>query len=432
MVYVCTYLYKILFIYIVKVRLLCYYVIEWGEFMSVFTNEEKMLLELIKSDINSTKNDLCFDGLDFDLIFKNSNEHSVNMLVFDSLNFNDIQLPQDVLTNWLYFTSRKMTIRENVLLVQKQLTKLLEQNDVRYFVFKGFSASTFYKNPQLRECGDIDVFVEKEEFEEIKKLLCDNGFKLADDSNDMHWSFVRSGVEVELHHRFWDVYENEFGSFTKKYLSDSLNHVIEYSVDDYSFYGPDYIRHGLILILHLINHIQSGGIGLRHVCDFAYFANSKIFADNLDEFKDVCEKCGVSTVFNVVSNICFKYLGVLNCSYAKGYKQQLCDLVLKDILTSGNFGRLNQSEYYASNAFTSKRKKNENVFKRVFRFCQTAWEPCKRYKVLLVIAPFYVFIRYLFRVLLGKRPKVNFVKMMKKSSQRNSIYSQLNIFGEDL
>ena len=78
--------------------------------MSVFTNEEKMLLELIKSDINSTKNDLCFDGLDFDLIFKNSNEHSVNMLVFDSLNFNDIQLPQDVLTNWLYFTSRKMTI----------------------------------------------------------------------------------------------------------------------------------------------------------------------------------------------------------------------------------------------------------------------------------------------------------------------------------
>ena len=41
---------------------------------------------------------------------------------------------------------------------------------------------------------------------------------------------------------------------------------------------------GTVLILHLINHIQSGGIGLRHVCDFAYFANSKIFADNLDEF----------------------------------------------------------------------------------------------------------------------------------------------------
>ncbi len=400
--------------------------------MSSFTTEEKLLLELINSNINSTKCDLSFDELDFELLFRLSNQHSINMIIFEALNFNGITLPQNVLKDWLYFTSRKMTIREKILLIQKQLTTLLEQNDVKYFVFKGFSASTFYINPQLRECGDIDFFVDKIEFENTKKLLCNNGFKLVDDSNDMHWTFVKSGVEIEMHHRFWDVYDNEFGNFARDYLSSALNYPVKYSVDGYSFYGPDYIRHGLILILHIINHIQSGGIGLRHLCDFAYFANSSAFAENLNEFKQLCKKCGVSTVFNVVSNICFEHLGVANCSFAKGYKQELCDSVLKDILISGNFGRLSQNEYYASNAFTSKKDKNENVIKRVFRFCQTAWEPCKKYKVLLLIAPFYVFIRYLFRVVLKKRPKVNFVKMMKRSSQRNTIYSQLNIFGEDL
>lgn len=400
--------------------------------MSLFTTEEKTLLELIKSNINSTKCDLNSQTIDFDSLFEISNEHSVNMIVFESLNFNEITLPQKNLNEWLYLTSRKMTIRENILLVQKQLTTLLEQNDIKYFVFKGLCASTFYTNPQLRECGDIDFFVDKLDFESAKELLCQNGFKLVDCSNDMHWTFVKNGVEVEMHHRFWNVYDNEFGAFTRDYLADALSFTTKYSVDNYSFYGPDYIRHGLILILHLINHIQSGGVGIRHLCDFAYFANSRVFEDILDEFTQVCVSCGISTVFNVISSICYEQLGVENCSYAKGYKNKLCDAVLKDILTSGNFGRLSQNEYYASNAFTSKKDKNENVFKRVFRFCQTAWEPCKKYKVLLIIAPFYVFVRYLFRLMLKKRPKVNFIKMMKRSSQRNSIYSQLNIFGEDL
>ena len=81
-----------------------------------------------------------------------------------------------------------------------------------------------------------------------------------------------------------------------------------------------------------------------------------------------------------------------------------------------------------------KRKAEEDrgtVFRGFSNFKEriyTSMPITKKHPILIATAPFYIPVRYIFRVATGKRKKVNAVKMVQKSSERRMLYDKFDMF----
>jgi len=390
--------------------------------------EKQILLKLLKNSISDKNVEINFDSINFEKLFKLADKHSVNMLCFDSLKNYVDKMPESVYNEWVYFASRKMTLNENVLLVQKKLTEILEQNDINYFVFKGLAVANYYKNYQLRELGDIDFYIDYANFKRTHFLLKENGFKLVSTKSDKHFNYEYNGVEIEMHKGFWDMPENDCAKYLEESIKNSVEFTEKVTIDDYSFSGPNPVSNALILVLHIINHIQRGGIGLRQILDFAVFYSSDVFKDNADEILNSLKKGGIYKTAQVIAKICNKYFDAPYYDFLDDADEKLCDLLLEDVIESGNFGSLSEAEYYGSAILTNT---SQGFFAKLIDFCKSSWRPCNKYKFLLPIAPVFIGIRYIFRALVGKRPKINPIGLVKSSANRLDLYKQFNFFEEN-
>ncbi len=386
------------------------------------TIEQKTVLNLLKNSLSNQEKSIEFNELNFADLFNIADKHSVNMLCFDALKDYTSNIPSEVYSKWLYFASRKMTLNENVISVQMKLTKLLETNQIKYFVFKGLSIASYYKNSSLRELGDIDFYVDELDFKKAHLLLKNNGFTLISTKGNMHFAYECNGVEIEMHKNFWEMPENECSVFLSNFLKESINNTNTNYVDEYSFEGPNCVANAVILLLHIINHIQKGGIGLRQFYDFAAYISSEDFANNIGEILDVFKKGGIYLIAQVVAKISHQYFETPYFEFFEDADKELCDSLLFDVLESGNFGGLSQEKYYGSTALT---------MGNLFEFCKMSWRPCEKHKILLPIAPFYIGVRYVCRALIGKRPKINPLKLSKTSYDRINLYKKLNFFEEN-
>ena len=66
---------------------------------------------------------------------------------------------------------RNMMQRERLMVVLKKAWKALEDAGIRPVLLKGFGLAENYPQPDLRQCGDIDIFVGKDAYHEGAKVL---------------------------------------------------------------------------------------------------------------------------------------------------------------------------------------------------------------------------------------------------------------------
>ena len=395
------------------------------------TNEEKTLINVLKNSLVENKSTINNFDVDSLKLLKLADDHSVSILTFEETSSFDKKIPEESIYDWLYLTSRKMAKNEDVFSAHIKLTKLLEENNIDCFVFKGLTSAYYYSKYELRELGDIDFFVRKEEIEEVNKILIENEFRLISKKDSKHWTYKLGDVEIEMHFGFWVDSDNDCTRFLNNKLSSTLCSPKRYSFDDYMFFGPDCISHALILIMHIINHLQNGGIGLRHLFDFAAFLNSDDFANNLDDILSCFKKGGIYKFAVIIAAICNKYLSTPDFDFIKDYDEELVKLLFLDFVKSGNFGKASREVYYGSNLFTINKRDKSNIFKSVIGFCYQAWPVCKKHKILLVIAPFFIGIRYFFRAISGKRPRIRPIKYVKSGVFRSNLYKKLEFYKEN-
>ena len=402
----------------------------WGENLKL-SLEEIVMLKLINNSITNKIEKIDIQDVDFEKLFKTVDEHSVNMICFDGVSNLKDSLPQNVYFDWMYFASRKMTNNEKLIKVQNKLTSLLEQNSIKYFVFKGLTFASYYQKPELRELGDIDYYVDYSDFKTVNSILKEDGFVLTNTKDSKHWSYVYDDIELEMHFGFWDMPDNDCSNFLISYLKNSVSNTKDFSRDDYIFKGTNPVSSAIIHLLHIINHMQAGGIGLRHICDYAVFLNSDDFKNNYQEIISVYKKGGIYKTAQIVMYICENYLSAPHYEATENVDTKLCELLLKDIITSGNFGRLSEETYHGSAVFTLDKSENSSFLNSLFTFCKLSWKLCEKYKILLPIAPFYIGTRYVFRALAGKRPKINPLKYTKEGLHRADLYKKLDFFKKE-
>ena len=167
-------------------------------------------------------------------------------------------------------------------LLNSTLTKVvttLRANGVESVLLKGQGVAQNYPCPELRQCGDIDLYVGYEYAEKVHDLLAPLAVKIdAKDiiHTDKHYHVTMpGGVDVEIHlytqkHcvRSIDIF---YQKVSDKATSQNLS---PYFFDGVLVNTPAIDFNAYFIFYHLFHHFLTSGVGLRQFCDWMLFLHT--------------------------------------------------------------------------------------------------------------------------------------------------------------
>ena len=370
-------------------------------------------------------------------VLEESKAQTVCLSVFDALSQENI-IEDDLRQRFELFSARQISQNMTAHTYHNYLNNLMAQNGIDYCVIKGSTSAYYYKNPILRAMGDVDFLVKTEDFQRAKKVLLDDGFLLFEDKHLSHLVFKKGKMHFEMHFSLPGMPEGKYGEILKTYLEDVFEKSETVNIEGLIFKMPCAFHHGLILLMHTYHHMLGEGVGLRHLCDIAYFINS--FKDDSFEetFKEKLEKCGLWHFTKILAYTCCKYLSVEYRTFMGDDLDDIAHAVIKDIFAGGNFGKKDEKRKDQAFAISDRGKDGVNkstllqFVKSVNNAAKVQFPFIKKHKILPPVGFVAFIFRRGYRVLKGTRKMPRFKGVIKGANARKEIYSQFRLFeGED-
>ena len=177
---------------------------------------------------------------------------------------------------------------------------------------------------------------------------------------------------------------------------------------------PDKLHHGLIMLLHVAGHmVNDGGVGLRHLCDWAVYVHRV----DLEKYKEELERIGLWIFACQLTAVSSAYLGLPKKHWAGEWPKQFLECLIDDFLTAGNFGRKHGgrsgTQLIGSTSFIEFIKKRVPIV--------------RKYPILLPFGTIYYSFHYAICVMLGKR-KIVEISTIEGAKERQRLYDQFQLF----
>ena len=149
--------------------------------------------------------------------------------------------------------------------IQNEITNIFNSNNINHVYFKGSVLSKIYDDPSVRTRGDIDFYIDSNDFKKAKELLITNGYEPDIDNLDCmhHEAVIKNGIEIELHFRMLD---SDMDKASLK-LFESPFELCDKNENNLYYFSDTY--HLIYCIIHFGRHLRHGA-GLRYVLDFYY------------------------------------------------------------------------------------------------------------------------------------------------------------------
>ena len=236
---------------------------------------EKAFFALLRFEINGTqpsddvKNAITPEILP--ILFQLSKRHDLVHLVGDALDKMGL-LPEGTKAREHFLQERYLALYryEQLRHELEQICDTLERARIPFIPLKGSVLRQYYPEPWMRTSCDIDVLVDKSNFENAKQILvCDLRYRVQeiDSSHDVSL-YAPSGVHLELHH---SLVEQDRAQDSDAILQNVWENVVESTsyqkaMTDEMFY--------FYHIAHMVKHFEIGGCGVRPFLDI-YFLQQR-------------------------------------------------------------------------------------------------------------------------------------------------------------
>lgn len=244
-------------------------------------------------------------------------------------------LPDDA-TQWRNYCMREMAQCIRVMHAQDQLLRLLEGNGIPCVILKGSAAAMYYPHPYLRTMGDVDFLVKRKDLEKAAALLETNGYLLARDKEEekpYHYKYLKEQIFFELHWRIGIISEHDEKRIA--FFEEGIDQREWHEMEGYRFPVLPREHNGLVLILHINQHLRSG-LGLRQIIDWMMYVY-KLPPDEWGELQTLLKESGMLKLAWTVTALCQRYLGLRKI--VEDDTDLPVDELLEFILEKGNFGR---------------------------------------------------------------------------------------------
>lgn len=163
------------------------------------------------------------------------------------------------------------------------IAKAFQAEGIDPVLLKGQGVAACYPQPLLRQCGDIDLYVGKKDYEAACRIA--EQFRTAgaeadaDDTyeTDKHFSFsIGGGLEVEIH-RYTEVLDEAKKNAVWQSISDTgtTTNLVPMTFEDVTVQTPNDDFNALYIFHHMWHHVIGMGLGLRQLCDWTMFLHSR-------------------------------------------------------------------------------------------------------------------------------------------------------------
>ena len=392
---------------------------------------QKTVLNLLSSAM--FQKPLCADkDVEWKAVFEECKAQSVISLAFSSLPKNEV--PQNVYAHWKALVNENLAVNSKISYAHTMLNGLLNQAKIPYVILKGCASAEYYDDPLLRTMGDVDFYVPPAYFEKADKLLLKNGFKSNEIDHEYEKAYTKDDVIFELHNTVNGVPGGKVGIKIRRYFDDVFDKSELQHFDLAEYYSPSPFHHGLVMLLHVARHMVTGGIGLRHFCDWAVFVDKvgHSFAPMLEE---KLKQVGLWRFAQIMTQFCTVFLGLKPQTWAGNIDKKLLYDLKNDVFAGGNFGHKDLSRADEAKFITSRKKGTVNNDSAIKQAVLSANEIVRKHwrfaDKVPVVYPFgWVFFggRYAIKTAFGKRDKVKVKALVEGAEKRKEIYQGLRLF----
>ena len=386
------------------------------------------LLSVLSNALFSASLSLDFSAIDLHELFCEAREQAVAAIVFDQIPSEVAVQNAETYSKWQNYALKSVQQNITQLAANAEIESLFRNASIPFCTIKGFACAYYYPDASLRQMGDIDFIIPRGCFEDGIRLMAREGFVCTEERgiHDFHVGFHKDGNLYEMHERVTTMVDAE--GYIDAYLENVTSETESVDFGFVQIEIPEHFAHGLIMLLHMQRHMLSGGgIGLRHLCDWAVFSNA--FSDEkwCAVFEEKLKKVHLWEFAKACSKTACLYLHMPEKEWFSDFSCELAELLLNDIIIAGNFGHKDIKRYQEL-VFVSRDINHQTggvaalngYINKVY-----SWRPVfKKYRILLPFGMIIYPIRILFLVLIGKK-KVALLDNYKSGHKRNSLYAEL-------
>ena len=252
--------------------------------------------------------------------------------------------PLPVLYEWIGLSEQ---IKINNLLANKrssEVVRIFQEAGFKSCILKGQGNGLMYSTPLLRQCGDIDIWVDGNK-EDIVSFVENRTPSVKAKYHHVDFPIFKD-ISVEVHYIpaflnipwcnnrlqgfFSDLRNQQFDNFQS--LPEGAGKIpvptIEFNI--------------VFQMAHMMRHFMSEGIGIRHLMDY-YYLLLKAQAVNLnDNWENIFNKLGMNKFATGAMWLMKECFGLDERYMIVPENKKTGELLLKEILNGGNFGRNDQ------------------------------------------------------------------------------------------
>ena len=153
----------------------------------------------------------------------------------------------------------------------------LEVTGIRSILLKGQGMAACYPVPEIRQAGDIDLYVREDDYAAARGILSSMFGGESGEVEDKHTSFHVGGtLEIELH-RVTNTLHPQRVNEIYQHISDEgcWKAPVALDIYDTSVLTPSDDFNAFYIFHHLWCHTSTMGIGMRQLCDWSAYLRSR-------------------------------------------------------------------------------------------------------------------------------------------------------------
>ena len=249
--------------------------------------------------------------------------------------------PVELLLEWIGQTEQIKAENKQMDERSAMLKRMFEGNGYESCILKGQGVARLYPKPEVRQPGDIDIWVDGKR-DDIIKLLKDGiiGVSYIDYVN-CHASYF-TDAEVEVHFRPTWMYNPITNRKVQKWIQKNKDAQMDNYDNEVKFCYPTIEFNLVFSLIHIYRHVFQEGIGLRQLMDYYYILTHSTSEERTNAYATLCSfgmKRFVGAVMYVLRIVFDIDETLLLCES----NNKEGDFLLDEIMRGGNFGKYDAS-----------------------------------------------------------------------------------------
>ena len=310
------------------------------------TQSESHYFALLRSALWDTS--VAIDGpIDWDAVVRLAKHHATLALVCGPASMmNGDNRPDEALLGKM-----QMVMRNNLLnqLRMKQIlasaVTLLHQHNIESVLLKGFGLAMLYPNPNLRQFGDIDLFVGLDDFHEACQLLrtLPGGYNWGEEvDSGRHYNMEFGQYPMEIHRISADVGDPKeskaYAGFEREGLIEKPQHV---NLEGLDVCVPSKEFMVFYTFYHAWHHFLNSGVGWRQISDVAMTLHAYHGQLDLDKLHQWLDTMHLMKPWQAFGYLMVEHLGLAQgeMPFYDVSSRRVAQRLYHNVMEVGNFSR---------------------------------------------------------------------------------------------